>query len=438
MIHACSRFAVLSASLSGVLWAGGVAAQDAAPAAPAAPATAGATEPMPWYVGVGQGFFYDSNVYRVPGGPGDTYSNTVVFGGFDQRLSRQRIFGSANVGLNRYFDETQLDNTSYDFLLGLDWETAGSLSGTVDAGMRQFLSAPAASAGVPVTSQNLAKTKFADARVRWGGTSLLTLEGTGRYSSIDYSDPTYISSETSGNSASLTLYYGGGGPLRLGVGGRYDRSRTPNALLDPLAGTYQSNTATGRHLDFFADYQVLGQIVTNLRLSYTKQENSLVEAADFSGLTGRLGVNWQATGKVSLNAYVSRDAGFDSSFSSVPVVPPGAPDGTPPLNRVFENNRLTYAADLGVAYLATAKIRATLGAHYTRAHLISTSSDSTDSSELDSTDIQRLFYLGADYAIQRNWSATCRIARALRGVTGSVVYSYDSNSIGCSTRFTWR
>jgi hypothetical protein len=439
MTHPRDHFGrCLTAALAALLWTGCAVAQDTAPSVPVVTSAPGPAEPTPWYLGGGVGIFHDSNAYRVPNGPGDSYWNANVFGGFNQRIGRQRVFGSATVGINRYFDEEQLDNTSYDFLLGLDWETAGSLSGTLDAGLRQHLAAPSASVGVPVASKNLGKTKFADARVRWGGTSLLTLEGTGRYSSVDYSDPTYASQETEGASGGLALYYGGGGPLRVGLGGRYVRTKTPKALLDPLTGTFESNTANSRNIDFFADYQVLGQIVTHLRLSYTDLSNSIVEAGDFSGWTGRLGVNWQATGKLAVNAYVSRDAGFDSAFRTVPVTPTGpSPGGFPDTTRIYENSRLTYAADLGAVYAATGKIDVTVGAHYSRQHIVSTSSDGVTVADETRKDTLKLAYIGANWEIRRNWIATCRLSRELRDVSGFSPYSYDANSIGCSTRYRW-
>ena len=94
---------------------------------------------------------------------------------------------------------------------------------------------------------------------------------------------------------------------------------------------FLSNTATGRHIDFFADYDVTGQVAANLRLSYTDWTNTLVEASDFKGWTGRLSARWQATGKLAFTAYASRDVGFDSAFGSVTLVPPGSPPGTPPV-----------------------------------------------------------------------------------------------------------
>ena len=46
--------------------------------------------------------------------------------------------------------------------------------------------------------------------------------------------------------------------------------------------------------------------------------------------------------------------------------------------------------------------------------------------------------LGAIWAISRNWSLTCNVAREMRDVSGAVVYDYTANSIGCAGQYTWR
>ena len=372
---------------------------------------------LPWYIGVGQGFFHDTNVYRTPDGPSDTYSSTTLFGGFDQQISRQRFHGKASVALNRYFDEKQLDNTSYDFALGLDWETVASLSGSLDGGVRQHLAYLSPSVRRADADHQPGADRSGSTRARAGAERrCFTLEGMLRYSDVDYSDESYASRESTGNSGSLTLYYGGGGPLRVGIGGRYDRTETPKAGFDPIVPEFLSNTATGRHIDFFADYDVTGQVTANLRLSYTDWTNTLVEASDFKGWTGRLAARWQATGKLGFNAYASRDAGFDSAFGSVTVVPPGSPPGTPPVTRLYDNNRLTYAADLGAFYSATAKIDVAAGAHYTRAELVSTATDVL--APVESTDRQKAVLHRRQLRLpaQRNGRvpAGARAARRLR------------------------
>ena len=67
-----------------------------------------------------------------------------------------------------------------------------------------------------------------------------------------------------------------------------------------------------------------------------------------------------------------------------------------------------------------------------------TASDSVSVSAVESLDEQKMIYVAANYAFLRNGTASCRLARELRTVSGGVVYSYDSNSIGCSARFTYR
>ena len=199
---------------------------------------------------------------------------------------------------------------------------------------------------------------------------------------------------------------------------------------------FLSNTATGRHLDFFADYAVSGQVTANLRLSYTDQTNTLVEASDFKGWTGRLAARWQATGKLALSAYASRDAGFDSDFGSVTVVPPGSPPGTPPVTRLYDNNRLTYSAGLGAVYAATAKVDIAAGASYSRGELVSVASDVL--AAVESTDRKKIFYIGANYDFLRNGTASCRLARELRDVSGGDNYSYGSTLFGCTARWVLR
>src|SRR4051812_2921168 len=225
-------------------------------------------DPNPYYVGVSQGFAHDTNVYRIPSGPGDTYSSTGVFGGFDQPISRQRVFGKAGVSLNRYLDQTQLNNTSYDFGLGADLATIENISGNVNLGLTQHLATPSSPGALPTATRNVETTQRADARLRWGGPSLLTVEGSVGYASVDYSAPEFVTSESRETTGTIGLYYNSGASLRVGIAGRFERTRTPSSLLDPTSGTYRPNTTDGRNLDLLIDYAIDQLVKTNVRLSY--------------------------------------------------------------------------------------------------------------------------------------------------------------------------
>ena len=397
----------------------------------------GPSDPNPYYIGVSQAFTHDSNVYRVPDGPGDTFSSTSLLGGFDQLLGRQRLFGRAVVSGNRYQDETNLNNVSYSAFVGVDWETIEHLSGRVSGNFNRGLSSAPAGGSTPLTAQNIADTQTIEALIRWGGPSLLTLEGGASYSNVGYSSPQYVGSEFNKSSANVGLFYHGGGPFRVGIGVRADATRSPNAFVDPATGQVQSTRLNGQYVDLFADYDVTGQIVTNLRLSYTRQENS-AGGTDLSGWTGALGVSWQVTSKTSLRVDAARDAGFNSTtYNTFAFTPTATGIAFTPVVGVFQNNQITASAGISATYAATAKISTFASARYYRAHQINLIAGGGAAAP-DVIDIANTYSLGANYEITRNWGAACTMAYERREVSGGTNYTYDAKTIGCSTQFTWR
>lgn len=413
------------------------AAAQNAPASPI-PSGSAAPDPNPYYVGVSQGFTHDSNVYRIPSGPSDNYSSTSVFGGFDQPISRQRVFGKAGVSVNRYQDHNQLNNTSYDLAAGADLATIENISGNLNLGLSRNLAAPAAAVGVPTAVANVAQTERVDGRLRWGGPSLLTLEGALGYVRLDYSAPAFVSSESRQTTGSLGVFYRPGAFLRVGVAARFNRSRTPKAALDPATGSYQSNTTDGKNLDLLADYTFSDLLSANTRVSLTRQTNSAIAGADFSGLTGSLGLVWRASAKTTVRLDAARDAGFEAATQTrYAIVQTSTGLTLTPVTAAYENNRVTNSLGLTVAYAATAKIDVNAGLRYTRARLVS-AVGTTAGTTNDSTDELKGASLGVGYAITRAWGASCSLAHESRNVSGAVAYSYNANTVGCATQFTWR
>jgi hypothetical protein len=427
-----ARRAGTVAAVLGVL-AGAATAQTA-------PAASGASDPNPYYLGVSQAVTYDSNVTRSPNGPSDTYSSTSLLGGFDQPIGRQRLFGNASVSVNRYMDQDQLNNTSYSASGGLDWQTIGDLSGSLNGGVGRFLAAPAASGLVPTTNRNVGDTKNFNAVARWGGAGRLSVEGSYGYSDVEYSAPEYVTSNSKTDSGSLGLFYRPGGNLRLGIAGRLTKTRTPQAFV-LVGGGFQSNDVKSKNLDFLVDYELTGLLTTNARISYTKQTNSGITDADFSGVTGTISLNYRPTAKLSFTGYAARDVGFNSSlYSTVGIIflDPTTPILTP-ISGLSQSNQITNSVGLNVAYLATAKVTANASVRYARARLITTLvTPGSNQAAPDTTDVLKTAQLGAIWAISRNWSLTCNVAREMRDVSGAVVYDYTANSIGCAGQYTWR
>jgi len=390
-----------------------------------------ASEPNPYYLGARAAFTHDTNVNRAPGGQSDNYWTTSVFGGFDQPIGRQRVFGRANVGYSKYNEQTQLDNTSYDISGGLEWSAAQRLSGSVNVSFNQYLSAPATFSTIPDLRRNVANTESIDAVVRYGGASLLTLEGRIGYSQVDYSLPEYQSDEAENTYGSVGLYYNPGGPLRLGIAVRYTTTDSPESA-PGVTPAVVANTSDGENLDFTANYEVSGQVSAGGRLSYTRQTNSGITAADFSGWTGALYLSYRPTGKLLFNAYAARDAGFSTESGWVQqTFLVGSTPITRTFTEVFQVAEVISSVGLGVTYAATAKISAIAGVRYGRTTLVNQAGGET-------LDTSTVGYLGASYDVARNWLLGCNLSLENRDVSGGVNYTYDANSFGCFAQYTWR
>ena len=408
--------APLSAALLAA-WTGGALGQDAG-----TPAAGGlAAAPSPYYLGANQSFTHDSNVYRVPFGPSDNYSSTSLLAGFDQPFSRQRLFGTASVSLNRYQEQTSLNNTSYSLLTGVDWATIWKLSGNVTATLNQSLAAPAATVASPSETRNVSKRKGLSGLARWGGESVLSAEGRLGYSTQDYSGAQYNAANTKNEYGSLGAFYSPGPSLRLGVAARLDRTRAP-FIFQLADGTFQGNETRGRNLDFLTDYNNGNSLTVSGRLSYTRQTNTSVDSADFSGLTGSLNLGYRATGKITFNLAASRDAGFNGTRGAgTAVFGTTSPVITSPSSTTatfYENNRVTNAVSAGVAYAATSKIGLTAGARYARARIVASAGVVTSGNQAlsDVTDTSRGANLGVNYAFSRAWTFACSLAREHHGI----------------------
>ena len=384
-----------------------------------------ADEPSPYYIGARQAFTHDSNVYRIANGPADSYSSTGLLGGFDQTISRQRVYGSANVNYNKYRNLSTLDNTSYGVNAGWDWATIETLSGNVNASANRSLATLNNNASQPLAARNMLKTEQFGTSVRWGGERVVNLVGSYSHSRVRYSAPEYLSSQSSADAASVGVNYRLGADVRVGSALRFTRTDSPYAV-QTTPGNYQSNAANGRNLDLTADWRTTAQTGVNARLSWTRQTNTGLGALDFSGLTGAVSANYAPTAKLTFNAAVSRDAGSYSSLFNYP----GAAAGTT-VQGLSAYSQTTDLYSLGAGYAATAKISLNAGVQYSHARLV----DAAGGSRGDNT---RSASFGADWAIARSWLLSCNLAHASRTLGGSAGYSYTDSTASCSAQFTLR
>lgn len=421
--------------------------------AAAAGCAASAQETSPYYIGVKQSLTYDSNVYRIGGGPSDIYSNTSLIGGIDQPIGRQRLYGTANLGYNKYKDESTLDNVSYGLAAGLDWQTVNRLSGNVNVGANQSLANLNGNSSQNTTRRNLVKYQQIGTAVRWGADGPLSLEGTYSHSAVRYSAPESLRSEADTDSVSAGVFYRLGPDLRAGTALRYTRTDSPYAipLTAPVLGVpastnradYTSNTSNVRYLDLLADWRPTVRTSVNGRVSLTRQTNSASGGRDFSGLTGSLAATYAPTAKITLNTSLGRDVGNNSNyFSQTRTTAATSITGpiTQTISGLAESSAITDTFAIGAAYEATAKIGVTLGYQYRRSELVDTIAvtGTTFTDTNARTDNFRILSLGANYAYSRSVAFACTASHESRSVGGLLPIAYSANVIGCSGQFTFR
>jgi hypothetical protein len=333
------------------------------------------------------------------------------------------------VTLNRYQNETPLNNTSYEFNAGWDWQTIESLSGSVNATLQERLAYPTSNGVTPTQTRNMETHKGFDGVARWGGASLLTLEGRAGLSWVDYSAPEYQPSESRADVESLGLYYRPSGFWRFGIAGRLQRTDSPQAVLLP-DGSRTGNVARSRNVDFLADYDGGNTLSGSGRISYTWQTNSGFNNSDFSGFTGSLDLRYRPTGKLAFTFSIARETGLDTGASLYNV---GSVPGT---SSLYQNNQVTASAVLGASYAATAKINVGAYGHYSRSKLLASAATGVDPNTI--YDENRGVSLSANYAYSRALSFACALTRDRRIVTGPPSYAYDASTGSCSGQFLWR
>jgi hypothetical protein len=383
-------------------------------------AAAQADDPNPYYIGLSQAFTRDSNIFRVPDGPGDTYSSTGIVGGFDQPIGRQRVYANANVRNNRFNDLDQLNNVSYGVNGGLDWSAMDKLSGNLTVFSNRNLANYSAAIDEQVARRNVETTDQVMARVQYGMAGLLSIDGGVAHRRLDYSDDAFAASRFRQNSIFAGLKYRPSGALTLGVGLRGTKGRYPSIDVD----------FDRSDVDFTATWIATGQSTVNARLSASRQDNKGggFDTRDFSGATGFLGWDYKPTGKLSFRTAISRDTGTETSFLRLT-------EDAPQSVAFGDTARLTNALTVNGKYDATAKIAVTAAGKYAKRDLANTTVGSPTTT---GSDRFGSITLGLSYAPTRSWLLGCSVGYEKRGSRGGLSTSFEADTASCSAQFVIR
>jgi len=312
---------------------------------------------QPYYLGLSQTLSHESNLYRIgdqqqlSGGnsKSDLVSSTALFGGVDQRIGRQRVYGGASVRANRYQSNSSLNNESYNLDLATDWETVNHLSGTLSVGSSQSLSRfNELNNDTVETQRNIERIQQIENKLRYGLNTKLGAEFTLGARHRSFSAASYAQSESRQQHLSMGVSYLPSDLLRLGVSARRTTVDFPNFLSTAVDGS-TSMRLNRSDLDLTAWWQATGKSTFNLRISPTRSVYDRAVAADFSGLTGSGTWKWTPGSKLKLSSMFSRDTGISLDAIGQGIATPGTVDFS----------RITTALKTQADYALTGKVSLT-------------------------------------------------------------------------------
>ncbi|MDO9599627.1 MAG: outer membrane beta-barrel protein [Azoarcus sp.] len=286
---------------------------------------------------VSQAAYYESNLYKLADGaqaPGGKRHDRIAITGlgaaFDRVYSRQRLRAALDVKHASYAIHDYLDYTAPDARLAWDWQVGNHFSGLLSHDYRESLAGFEDVVGVQQTILLYSRTG-ASANYWWHpnwAAGLGVSSARSRYkddarptSELDARDLDFNLTyrPASGNTVVLTLRQ---------TDGRYPgRPAVAGSIRD-----YQQ-----RDYRLRGEWRLTGATVISGYLGHTGRSYDLAPNRDFSGVTGRLALQWVPTAKTSINVSWRRELGADQDL--------------------FNNYAVTNAITLAPNWAITEKIR---------------------------------------------------------------------------------
>lgn len=391
----------------------------AAAVALAVPAKAQTDDTVPFYVGGSLGVSHVSNIYHQSDATNsDTVVSAGLLGGLDQRLGRQHFKLDGSLQDNRYSTNRDLNNQSYSLRTALDWQTIGDLSGTLSAKSDRSLADFNVGSGVnPIFRKNTERNDEYQAFARLGVATRYSLEAGWIRRKRDFSAEEYDRFVFHQDAGSLGIYATPAGNVRLGLVGRHTKGQNPRypvgIAIDPdtskLVVVSAPNDFSRDDIDFTTRWSTGGSSELNTRISRSRTKNSLEALRNFSGTTGAVAWNWQATAKIQLNIYYSRDTGQESQISVADV------------DRVYT----TWQANGTYALTGKINLNASVGRYRARR------SSDPGVPVFDALENNRSYNVGMRWSFSRSFSLSCQYDHSSRD-SSVPQYVYSAGSYGCT------
>ncbi|MGH9256661.1 MAG: XrtB/PEP-CTERM-associated polysaccharide biosynthesis outer membrane protein EpsL [Vicinamibacterales bacterium] len=270
---------------------------------------------------------YDDNVFRISsradpvaivGSPsrGDTYTTTSPGFNLGIPYGRQRFVGGVKWNYTRYNRFKVLDFDGHEGRAAWQWQLGNDLSGQLGYTETLALESLANSrAGILTGTPNSLETQRAYFDANWQLTPRWLLRGEASRLDQDNGLATRAVNDIIIEGAGLAVSYVTPARNKVGVGARVEEGRYPNRpdlAANPAVDAYRQH-----NVDVIADYTLTGLSRVRARAGWVSRSYEQLTQRDFDEGTYNVDYDWQATGKLAVNAVARREVSpLDETYSS--------------------------------------------------------------------------------------------------------------------------
>ena len=377
----------------------------------------------PYTITASETLEHESNVSHTTVARPDWYSTTMLRGGVDQELGRERLQASAAVNFDRY-KKSKLNNNGYDAQAEFDWATVGDLSGALGANSSRKLYVYGLDGDRVDSERNLQTTNHAFARAQLGGVTRWTL-----FTGVDGSQRKYTSSAFKPDEVKQWSAHGGtryatSPDLNFGLVGTYTKGQYPHAV----GGSQDFSIKT---FDATSSWQASGNSSLDLRAGWTIESNDNQGQRHY--WNGDAKWKWQAGGRTNFTFEFERDTDTDTSVGA---------GGT--ASSDVTGHSLNTTGRFNASYELTAKITLVGIAQYTQRRYESgtlpTQPNQPQSNAAGSNRTTQ-YSIAAHYLPVPNADLSCSFAHEVRRADAQIVLStpeYTANTALCSAQIMFR
>lgn len=366
---------------------------------------------------------HQSNVNRGSGTApqGNWLSTTELRAALDQAIGRDRLTGSAAVNYNKYRYNINPDTVGYTAAVGLDWNTVGSLSGTLAADSQRhqyFYGLNGESAAG--SGRNLETDNHVGGTVQLGAAGRWVIFAGADASNRNYSNASFAANEQRQWSSNLGTRYQTSPDLSFGMTGSYTKGRYPNAVA--------TDEFSLRSIDATTHWQAGGSTSFDARVGYTSEQVTAQPDQNFAN--GALSWNWSPPSRFAVSVGLSRDANADTSAGTTI---------TDNSTASLAGRSVNDSAHATVSYELTSKINFVANAQYVRRKYSNSNLAATNA--VTGSNRTSVYGLSAHYVPTRTTDLNCGFTREIRTVDASLVTltpAYTDNTVQCAASIQFK